>query len=623
MAEDNFFTLIDDVKYSKNLKTLLYCPKSKKGTLVIPEGTVRIEDHAFQRCSNLSEIILPKTLQYIGSEAFECCRCNFSEFPDGLLSIGERAFECCSEFTVVFIPKSIKHIGHSAFSRCRDLQLVSLPEGLEEIPDSIFYDCYHLQEVELPSSIKRIGSNAFSRCNRMEFFSMPPFVEEIGSHAFANSNIIIRGSLESLKRVGSYAFSSCRFENDVTFGESLEKIGSYAFEKCTAFRAVTFNGNSEKICKGAFQMCPDLESVVLLKKLKKIEQFAFRRCERLSRFPFGDVEEIDSRAFYGCKAITELRFTKSLKKLGSSVFSFCSGIKTADLSETMLTNIPRSCFSKCTSLETVLLPSRVKKIKDRAFMECSRLININFPIRLRAIGEDAFASCTNLKKIEFKRNLKYIGKKAFSDCYDLENVILNDGLVVIRSYAFENCASIKEINIPKTVSESGKNIFIGCDCLKMLTAYGCRFDMSKVDCREDFLFMIRCITSGRYKYNLHDDNCILTFDTHNSYWGLDINENEFYLLCQIYIQDFFQEDKVIEKYFYKYFTYLMCIGEYETIKGLVETGRFITKENISNLIDTAIEYTQYGGSMEFQVYLMNYKHKHFGDEFDFDSYLLI
>ena len=88
-----------------------------------------------------------------------------------------RAFECSDVFEVIF-PKTLKFIGYQAFRDCDDLKKVILPEGLEKIEEEAFCFCRGLKEVYIPDSCEEIGDNAFEGCQAIEVVSIPDSMSE-------------------------------------------------------------------------------------------------------------------------------------------------------------------------------------------------------------------------------------------------------------------------------------------------------------------------------------------------------------------------------------------------------------------------------------------------------------
>ena len=68
-------------------------------------------------------------------------------------NIGHYAFEECSSLTSVIIPKGVTYIGESAFCYCSSLISAAIPEKVTRIGKGAFYGCTHLECIRLPESV--------------------------------------------------------------------------------------------------------------------------------------------------------------------------------------------------------------------------------------------------------------------------------------------------------------------------------------------------------------------------------------------------------------------------------------------------------------------------------------
>ena len=158
----------------------------KRTTIV--DGIKRIEDGAFQNCINLSSIILPNTLNYIGSSAF---------------------FGCVS-LTTISIPSQVQHIGVYAFGQCSSLNSIKIANGVKEIERYAFSQCSSLKTINIPNSVKNIGSSAFSQCVSLETASISNNVEYINERLFAGCSSLTSIMLgSSICIIKSEAFKNC------------------------------------------------------------------------------------------------------------------------------------------------------------------------------------------------------------------------------------------------------------------------------------------------------------------------------------------------------------------------------------------------------------------------------
>ena len=121
-----------------------------------------IPSEAFQGCNQLTSVVIPKGVTWIGSYAFNRCRSLTSVvIPEGVTTIEHRTFNFCSSLTSVVIPKGVTWIGSSAFSGCTSLASVSIPEGVTTIGSYSFYNCGRLTSVVIPKGVTLIQSSAF------------------------------------------------------------------------------------------------------------------------------------------------------------------------------------------------------------------------------------------------------------------------------------------------------------------------------------------------------------------------------------------------------------------------------------------------------------------------------
>ncbi|MCQ2420298.1 MAG: leucine-rich repeat domain-containing protein [Clostridia bacterium] len=80
--------------------------------------------------------------------------------PDGVLFIGAAAFAECTKLRRVEFPSTLKAINYGAFLACSSLTQIRFPEGLEEIQETAFWGC-DLKRVVIPESVRFVGEHAF------------------------------------------------------------------------------------------------------------------------------------------------------------------------------------------------------------------------------------------------------------------------------------------------------------------------------------------------------------------------------------------------------------------------------------------------------------------------------
>jgi hypothetical protein len=150
----------------------------------------------------------------------------------------------------------------------------------------------------------------------------------------------------------------------------------------------------------------------------------------------------------------------------------CFGEPASVVIPSTVREIGERAFAEVSSLEDLRFEEGVERIESSAFSNCCGLEGIVFPASLAVIGECAFANCRQLCEVTFAADskLQYIGKKAFADC-DLERVFLP--------------ASVTEID-PSAFSEEGWKVV---SSRLLVTQY--------IVCSRDSGTLLKCVSHGR------------------------------------------------------------------------------------------------------------------------------
>ena len=107
-----------------------------------------LPDDAFQGCTALTSVKLPKRLSAIGTRAFkDCSKLKTLKLTDGLTAIGEEAFEGCKVLTGIELPDGLSAIGARTFKDCAALTTMTFPLSIVSIGDETFAGCTKLKTV--------------------------------------------------------------------------------------------------------------------------------------------------------------------------------------------------------------------------------------------------------------------------------------------------------------------------------------------------------------------------------------------------------------------------------------------------------------------------------------------
>ena len=117
------FSSVDGVLFSKDKKTLIYCPERKGGRYTIPDTVNTIKEYAFYGANHFLVIEMPDSVTTIGERAFDGCQClEYLKISNNVITIGDYAFNFCEMLPSLEIPNSVEYIGSFAFHYCYSLE---------------------------------------------------------------------------------------------------------------------------------------------------------------------------------------------------------------------------------------------------------------------------------------------------------------------------------------------------------------------------------------------------------------------------------------------------------------------------------------------------------------------
>ena len=136
--------VIDKIKYSItsiNNNAFLECNKLQSVT--IPSSVTNIGSKVFVNCIKLKTIKVNSNNVVFNSSS-NCnaiietnsktlvAGCYNTKIPDGVENIGDFAFQSCTKLKKITIPKSVKRIGRNAFINCK-IKSILIPESVQDI----------------------------------------------------------------------------------------------------------------------------------------------------------------------------------------------------------------------------------------------------------------------------------------------------------------------------------------------------------------------------------------------------------------------------------------------------------------------------------------------------------
>ncbi|MBR4720212.1 MAG: leucine-rich repeat protein [Clostridia bacterium] len=146
---NNCYSSQNDLLFNKNGTTLICYPAGKYGAYIIPDNVKRVENGAFEGCTNLTSITIPNSVTSIGSNAFRLCDSLTSiVIPYNVKSIDSYClFECCTSLINVTILSDIESVGNYAFSNCASLTTITIPYSVKSVGTWAFMRCTALTDI--------------------------------------------------------------------------------------------------------------------------------------------------------------------------------------------------------------------------------------------------------------------------------------------------------------------------------------------------------------------------------------------------------------------------------------------------------------------------------------------
>lgn len=160
---------------------------SSNSIITIPDNIKIIAGGALSNCYQMSEIIVPSTLESIGRSAIYPSCPWYMNLESGLNYLGNTLFET-KNYTgsTISVRAGTKGIAGNAFYQSNITQ-VTLPVGLTTIGEDAFSSS-KLTSVSLPYGLRYLGYDAFAYCSDLESVILPATVEVIDDYAFEALN---------------------------------------------------------------------------------------------------------------------------------------------------------------------------------------------------------------------------------------------------------------------------------------------------------------------------------------------------------------------------------------------------------------------------------------------------
>ena len=449
-------------------------------------GTNTAKGGAFDDCTSMTSITIPKTIKTVGLGAFTNCA--------GLIAVHIADFEawCNIDFklqsSLDFIEFSSNPLtyAHHLFLNGEEIKDVVIPESIKEVKMS--FTGGDFKSVTFHKDVTLLENFAFLNCeNLKDVYSYSPYItlghhwREVFTEAIVkNSTLHVRkkymdnyggwAGFGSIVEIPGIDYTLSYYVDNELYASYVLEVGETIAPPYEPSKSdCIFSGWSEipetmpdhdVTVTGSFYQILTIEDNGIYYKIVE-EQGTAIVTQNPNKYT-GDI------VIPGVVNYNEKEY-KVISIEGPGLYTSGAFYQCTDLSSVQLPNglvsIGSAAFRE-SGITTIVIPNSVKKIEQTAFVFCKSLRTIELSENITSLEYGTFTGCEQLVSITIPENVKTIGTHVFANCIGLKSINLPASLESIGSRAFANCASLKEIqclakDMPSTNSDTFIETFLG------------------------------------------------------------------------------------------------------------------------------------------------------------------
>lgn len=132
-------------------------------------------------------------------------------------------------------------------------------------------------------------------------------------------------------------------------------------------------------------------------------------------------------------------------------------VNASDGMEYVVTSLSEKCFSDCSSIKSITIPSSVTSLGNYCFSGCSGLTSITIPSSVTSLGDYCFEGCSNLASITIPSSITSLNFDCFKDCSGLETIYFKGKVPKYTSLSYISITTI--IKVPTEYLQDYKDAF--------------------------------------------------------------------------------------------------------------------------------------------------------------------
>ena len=513
----------------------------------VPEGVIRI-DRAFYFCTRLTHVSLPESLAYIGAFTF------FSNesleklvIPKTVVFIGSHAFDFCNslskitflgetpcidgkvmegldknEIQILVADEEQEKISEALGRACiakgavnlvdrvptdsdfdfdaasgtikaykGNMTAVSLPseiggKAVTAIGEGAFateFGKSRLFRIDIPGSVKSIGEKSFKGNTLLSVVNFSEGLESIEKEAFIYTGICKFSLPKTVKNLGESAFSGIPAE-DIEIPEGVAVLPENLFNSSKVVN-LTIPASVTEIKDGALANCSSLDYLVFggkaLPQMTLATFYVKPEYAKTSPLPISDIDIAWDASREEAKAATQTFLDFEFKADSFYVWRSnrpdVASFPTADdkLSFDSTSKLVTAFEGKSTEMTMYYnftdsngQKQNIVGLSDNVFAG-SNISKFYVPHsdKFTTIGNGAFSG-SKLSYIDLFDSVENIGAAAFKDCTELKDIVIPASVAQIGSDAFAGCTKLESVKFLGAEVNIGAGAFSSCPALKQL-----------------------------------------------------------------------------------------------------------------------------------------------------------
>ena len=351
---------------------------------------------------------------------------------------------------------------------------VEIGDKIDWLPDHMFDGCVSMEALMIPPNVLTIGASAFAECNALVRVDIPCISNWVGMR-FANVEA-------NPLHTGAALYVGGEEVVELVIPDGTTEIGEYAFAG-GQFTSVTIPGSVTNVAATAFVGCENIVEVSL-----GIGLSGESECTLATLFPDSYASilsvrlddgftEIGRSMFAGCASLEAFAVPPSATRIWADAFLGCDAIERVDVAsidQWMMMEFENENANPLVGGATLYVNGQPYgtgasvvdglTILDGWVIGCDDpyVAEIVVPDGVVGIGRFALADLYDLETVCLPSTLKYIASGAFARDNYLDEVEIPDSVVRIDAGAFEDCSWMQTISVGRGVERVGSRAFAGC-----------------------------------------------------------------------------------------------------------------------------------------------------------------